>query len=226
MSDETPQGPPPSTPPQWGQPAPPPGGGGIPGAAPAPPYGGYAGSGAPPAWGSTAGSGETPYAGMYTPYAARGAPVGPGGLPLANYGLRLAGWLIDFILVGIVNALILWPLHAYHRTHLAAGSRGMAFHTGATGILIPAAIVLVYGMLLCGSARGQTLGMMLVRVRVVDANSGGPIGMARALGRGAFEYVAAFVLFIPWVVDMLFPLWDQRRQTLHDKVTNAVVVRV
>jgi len=163
---------------------------------------------------------------MYTPYAPQGAPVGPGGLPLANYGLRLGGWLIDFVLVGIVNFLILLPLHAYHRTHLTNGTRGMAFHANASGVLIPAAIVLLYGMFLCGSSRGQTLGMMLVRVRVIDADSGGPIGMARALGRGAFEYVAAFVLFIPWVVDMLFPLWDQRLQTLHDKVTNAVVVRV
>jgi uncharacterized RDD family membrane protein YckC len=152
-------------------------------------------------------------------------PVGPGGAPLASYGLRLAGWLIDAVLLWIVAIVILLPLHAFRRIHNTGNTHAMTIHTNGTGIIIPAVIILLYGMLLCGAARGQTLGMMIVKVRVVDANSGGPIGMARALGRAAFEYVLAAVLFIPWVVDMLFPLWDQRRQTLHDKVTNSVVVR-
>jgi hypothetical protein len=35
-----------------------------------------------------------------------------------------------------------------------------------------------------------------------------------------------FILFVvPWVIDMLWPLWDPRNQTLHDKVVNSVVVR-
>jgi RDD family len=33
-------------------------------------------------------------------------------------------------------------------------------------------------------------------------------------------------LFVPWIVDMLFPLWDSRKQTLHDKVTGALVLEV
>jgi len=184
----------------------------MPGAATPPPYGGYAGVGAPP-----------PYAAAT--YGAMG-PVGPGGAPLASYGLRLGGWLIDAVLLWVVAVLILWPLHAVHRTHDNGTTHGMTIHTGASGIFIPAIIVILYGMLFCGSNRGQTLGMMIVKVRVVDANGGGSIGMGRALGRAAFEYVMAAIIFIPWIVDMLFPLWDQRRQTLHDKVTNSVVVRV
>jgi uncharacterized RDD family membrane protein YckC len=213
MSDETPQGPPQGAPSPWQVPATPPPGGGFPSAPPPPPYGGFAGSGAPP------------------PYAAAGyqgamGPVGPNGAPLAGYGLRLGGWIIDAVLLWVVLALILWPLHAYRRVHETGNAHGMTLHANGVGILIPAVAVILYGMFLCGSARGQTIGMMIVRVRVVDANSGGPIGMARALGRGAFEYLMAAIVFIPWVVDMLFPLWDQRRQTLHDKVTNSVVVRV
>jgi|HubBroStandDraft_1064217.scaffolds.fasta_scaffold13429_3 uncharacterized RDD family membrane protein YckC len=226
MADETPQGPAGDAPSPWQVPATPPPGGPIPSAPPPPPYGGYAGVGAPPPYGAPP---PGTFDAMYTPYAAGGpgmSPVGPGGLPLANYGLRLAGWLIDLVVVWVVLLVILLPLHAFHRVHEATNQHMMAFHTNATGLLVPAAVVILYGMFLCGSARGQTLGMMIVRVKVVDANGGGPIGMGRALGRAAFEYVMAAVLFVPWVVDMLFPLWDQRRQTLHDKVTNAVVVRV
>jgi|HubBroStandDraft_1064217.scaffolds.fasta_scaffold38791_3 uncharacterized RDD family membrane protein YckC len=162
-----------------------------------------------------------PYAGGY---GMPGVPVGPGGAPLANYGQRLAGWLIDFVLLLVVTAVILLPIHAVRRVDTVRNTT--TFHTNGVGIVIPAIIVILYGMFMCGSARGQTLGMMIAKTRVVDANTGGPIGPARALGRAAFEYVLAIVIFIPWVVDMLFPLWDQRNQTLHDKVTNSVVVRV
>jgi uncharacterized RDD family membrane protein YckC len=31
---------------------------------------------------------------------------------------------------------------------------------------------------------------------------------------------------VPWIVDMLFPIWDPMNQTLHDKVSGTVVVRV
>jgi uncharacterized RDD family membrane protein YckC len=73
--------------------------------------------------------------------------------------------------------------------------------------------------------RGQTLGMMVVRVRAVDASSGQLIGVPRAIGRDLFERLLGFLFFLPLLVDLLFPLWDPRRQTLHDKVTNTVVIR-
>ena len=33
------------------------------------------------------------------------------------------------------------------------------------------------------------------------------------------------LLFIPWVIDMLFPLWDPMRQCLHDKVSRTIVIQ-
>jgi uncharacterized RDD family membrane protein YckC len=67
--------------------------------------------------------------------------------------------------------------------------------------------------------------MMAVSVRAVDEGTGGPIGFWRGLGRAAFEWLLWVVFFVPWVVDMLFPLWDVRHQTLHDKVSRTVVVK-
>ena len=34
------------------------------------------------------------------------------------------------------------------------------------------------------------------------------------------------LLGVIWLLDMLFPLWDAKRQTLHDKVAGSVVVRL
>ena len=92
------------------------------------------------------------------------------------------------------------------------------------GLSIAAVVVVGYGTVFCGSNRGQTIGMMAVGVRVVDAASGVPIGYWRAFGRALLEYVLAFAFFLPWVLDMLFPLWDRKNQTLHDKAVRSVVI--
>ena len=99
------------------------------------------------------------------------------------------------------------------------------YHVGVPGVLIDAVMVIVYGGLLCGLPRGQTIGMMATGTRVVTADAGTAIGLPRAFGRAAFEYLMVVALIVPWVVDMLFPLWDARNQTLHDKITDTVVIR-
>jgi uncharacterized RDD family membrane protein YckC len=149
---------------------------------------------------------------------------------LANYGVRLGGWLIDWVLLLIVSIPVLIVTHSVHRytaVVLSNGdvSRQRGFHVGIGGISLQAVIVIAYGSILCGSIRGQTVGMMLVGSRCIDEQRGGPIGFPRALGRAAFEYLLAIVFLIPWIIDMLFPIWDPKSQTLHDKVTRTVVVK-
>jgi uncharacterized RDD family membrane protein YckC len=34
------------------------------------------------------------------------------------------------------------------------------------------------------------------------------------------------ILGLIWLLDMLFPLWDAKKQTLHDKIVKTVVIRV
>ena len=99
------------------------------------------------------------------------------------------------------------------------------FWVGPRGFVIHGLVVLLYGTLFCGSRRGQTIGMMAAGTRAVDIASGAPIGYARAFGRALLEYVLALAFFLPWVIDMLFPLWDPMNQTLHDKATRTIVIR-
>jgi uncharacterized RDD family membrane protein YckC len=150
--------------------------------------------------------------------------------PYANYGARVGAWLIDWVITSIIGSIVLVPLHAVHQvTTGAADTTQPRPPFGLTitnqGALLFVLIVIIYTTAFTGSSRGQTLGMMAVRARAVDAAGGGPIGHARALGRVLVEYVLFVALFAPWVLDMLFPLWDPRRQTLHDKVTNTVVIK-
>jgi uncharacterized RDD family membrane protein YckC len=149
---------------------------------------------------------------------------------LASYGRRLGGWLIDWVILAVASSIILLPFGGLvHTTNVYAAngistSHSVSFHVSGWGLALHAVLIVGYGTLLCGSSRGQTVGMMAVGVRAVDQAAGTPIGHGRAFGRALLEYVLALVLFLPWVLDMLWPLWDSQNQTLHDKASRTIVV--
>jgi len=129
------------------------------------------------------------------------------------------------VLIFVVAIVIEIPLHVVRRIHEVSvtGTATTAYHTSALGSFLVVLIVVAYGGLMCGSERGQTVGMMAVGVRAIRLDTGGPIGYGRAVGRGVLEWILS-ILVLPWIVDMLFPLWDPKRQTLHDKATGTVVI--
>ncbi len=175
-------------------------------------------------WNGTAWT-EYVQAGGFTP----SVPAMMFGRSLAGYGSRLGGWLIDWLIVTAVyvpaSALSGGFGHAVRTYHPSNGVYETSYlGVRWPGVLIGAVLVVGYGTLLCGSRRGQTLGMMAVGVRAVDAATGAPIGYGRAFWRALFEYILALACFLPWVLDMLFPLWDPKKQTLHDKVARSVVI--
>ena len=67
----------------------------------------------------------------------------------------------------------------------------------------------------------QTLGHRAVGIRVVDANTGGPIGP----GRGALRWLVMSVTGAICTIGYWSPFFDsQRRQGWHDKASNAVAI--
>jgi uncharacterized RDD family membrane protein YckC len=69
--------------------------------------------------------------------------------------------------------------------------------------------------------RGQTLGKMAVGIKVVDADTGGFIGVPRGIGR----YFARILSAIALGLGYLWMLWDPRKQCWHDKLVRSVVIR-
>jgi uncharacterized RDD family membrane protein YckC len=153
----------------------------------------------------------------------------PGTMPYASWGLRLGGWLIDFVIFFVVQAVVgaLVPkkgaLTVHWVMHLHNGTVRHN-HLSFVALLITAALAVIYATILFGGPRGQTVGMMAVGVRGMADVGGGQVGYGRALGRALLEQVFRFTIIV-WIIDMLFPLWDKKRQTLHDKVVGAVVMR-
>lgn len=72
--------------------------------------------------------------------------------------------------------------------------------------------------------RGQTPGKWVMGIRVCDATTGGPITVSVSLVRAATLVLLSLACCIPAVLSMLWPLWDARRQTLHDKAAGTLVV--
>ncbi len=138
-----------------------------------------------------------------------------------------------FAVVSLVLVLLFRHTHALdiHLRYMASrGARHRRF--SLLPFVISAVLWVVYGTVSCGGRRGQTLGMMAVGVRAVRDQTLGALGYGRALGRALIEGVLQLLFFLSlllgvlWALDMLFPLWDAQRQTLHDKVSGAVVVRL
>jgi len=169
------------------------------------------------------------YPGGQSFYPNRTSQYSPGP-PLADYGLRLGGWLIDWLILLVICGVISALTHSFHYSHVATtfngfSSNNRSFRWGMPGALLSPLIVILYGTLMCGNSRAQTLGMMVTKIKAVKASSGAPIGYGAALGRALFEWFLAAIFFLPWVLDVLYPLWDPKKQTLHDKVSGTIVIR-
>jgi len=103
-------------------------------------------------------------------------------------------------------------------------------HSVAGRLIFVFILQALYNTLTIGSW-GRTVGMRAVGTLVVDANTGNRFGMGRAFGRYCAEAVLGLptllffgFLLLP-VLDLLWPLWDARNQTLHDKIASTVVIR-
>jgi uncharacterized RDD family membrane protein YckC len=79
------------------------------------------------------------------------------------------------------------------------------------------------------ATRGQTPGKMLVSTKVVDAVSYQLPSLTGAVMRFVVPSAAAFIPVGGGLLTMLvyaWLLWDPRRQGLHDKAANTVVIDV
>jgi uncharacterized RDD family membrane protein YckC len=95
---------------------------------------------------------------------------------------------------------------------------------GVIGFVVAWLAVLGYGAWNFGYRQGKSgssIGKSTLGLRVVDAESGAPIGFGRSLIRQLVHAADVISLGLGY----LWPLWDSTRQTFADKLASTVVVR-
>ncbi len=157
---------------------------------------------------------------------------GAGAYRFATWGSRAVAAIVDWLVILVPTIAIYAVLVAIG---LSSDSGGIAAVViGALiGVLALTIAVLLYSPLLMkrpGPRNGQTLGKQMLNIRVVRAN-GEPMDFATGAIRDVvLKYLAvgiasSFIPFIPWLLDILWPLWDEENRALHDFIVGSRVIR-
>jgi uncharacterized RDD family membrane protein YckC len=144
----------------------------------------------------------------------------------ASWGSRVAAFLLDglivFAIVGIPVVIVVVAILASTSEPERDGG-GLAVAMIVVVYLVALALPFVYYTVLQGGARGATWGTRALGIRVVHQD-GQALGYGRAFGRYGIQLLLG-ILVLPLLADYLWPLWDAKNQSLHDKVVGSVVVR-
>ncbi|MDN5795205.1 MAG: RDD family protein [Intrasporangium sp.] len=169
-------------------------------------------------------------------------PTTSDGVPLASWGRRLAAWIIDGIVIVVISGILinlLVPSYAQMLEDIMkamdsndreaintiiVNSAGTVFLVALLSYLIAS----VYAIA-CWVTTAQTIGKMALRISVRRTDRPGPLDIVTAIRRrllallSVIPGVSAFYSIV-LLLDGLWPLWDERRQTLHDKIASTQVV--
>ena len=142
----------------------------------------------------------------------------------AGFGRRLLGLIIDGIVIAVIAGVLSFAL----------GAAGVARLYGFVGA--EAVVALVYYTWGWGS--GQTVGCMVMNMRLADQDTGSAPGYAKGLIRAIVVLVLSYgatlaqlsgsqalgILGLLGLVGDLWMLWDAKKQTWQDKVAGTIVV--
>ncbi|MET8999014.1 RDD family protein [Amycolatopsis sp. NPDC004169] len=158
--------------------------------------------------------GQAPYGqqapfGQPAPFGQQGNPFGPP-RNYASWGQRALGWLVDMGPV-VLLYLILIPV-------AIIGSN--AFSVLALVGSLAWIGWCVYNRWIQQGNTGQSLGKRIAKIKLVREDTGQPIGPGMAFVRDLAHFVDNVICYVGW----LWPLWDDKSQTLADKIIGTVVV--
>lgn len=135
----------------------------------------------------------------------------------AGFWVRVGASLIDTVLVTLATL----PIYGLFAGSRAWALTGPSLGSGAADVLVswvvPALVVIVFWL-----TRQATPGKMVFGARVVDARTGGTLGVGQSIGR----YLGYFVSTVPLGLGLLWVAFDARKQGWHDKLAGTVVIRV
>ena len=168
-------------------------------------------------------------------------PPGAGGPRPTLTGRRvLAGWwsrvgaaVVDGVIIGVGGLVLVIAITAPFSIGFFA-SDGVGIVAVLVGLLIAvlctSIVALFYAPALMARTNGKTLGRSATGCRVIRAD-GKPITFGFAMVREVLVktllvgIVSGATGGIGWLLDVLWPLWDEENRALHDFVVNTRTIR-
>jgi len=154
---------------------------------------------------------------------------------LASWWSRVGAYLLDgLILLGVILVPLVIGLVLTFKDSEIDPVTDEISNVGGAGILVLVLTTLLYlafdiwNRVFRQGTKGQSLGKKVVGIQVVRAAHGDPIGVGAGFGRWGITLVMGFVPFVSFIIvllDYLWPLWDDKNQSLHDKVVSSIVIR-
>lgn len=162
-------------------------------------------------------------------------PGQPGAPPpvyeLSGWWRRVGAEIIDAIIIMVISMVFVVPFVTLAVTQ-AALTEGpdSAFSTLDIGLnFLSLAVGAVYYCAIMVSTNGRTIGKMAAGIRVVRED-GEAVDVWFAFKRQTlvitllFNTLGLLLLWIPGLLNYLWPLWDEKNQALHDKIVHSRVV--
>lgn len=187
-----------------------------------PPYGAAPGTQYPAAYASGTPGAYPPAPPGYYPvpagngYGGVGSPQAPyslvpsSSLPLADPGTRLGAFVLDSVAVAIPWFMLI----------------GLATATASEAMVGLATLAMFFGPALyfiaCWASGGQTLGARALGLKVVRSD-GSNVGVGSAIARCIGLYLCLCML-VPGMFGLMYMLWDDKKQGLHDKMGDTIVI--
>jgi uncharacterized RDD family membrane protein YckC len=150
-----------------------------------------------------------PQMGGYQPMAVA-SPGSYGG-----FWIRVVAYIIDAIILGIIGGILSVPLGVNYSD---VNSLTSAAARTSNGIDLVLSLVYFVGL---WTYMGGSIGQRILGMRVVDATTGQPIGLGKAVIRWLGVLLSFFVCFI----GVIWVAFDGRKQGWMDKIAGTVVVR-
>jgi len=143
------------------------------------------------------------------------------GRELSGWWRRVGAYLLDAIFTSIVSWVGVGLIYG--------GSEALGVVLVLAGIVV-AFLYFPITMMREGENNGQSFGKQILGIRVIR-DSGESVSFGWALLRQfvviylLFSVVGGFLFGIPWLIDVLWPLWDSQNRALHDMIVSSHVVR-
>lgn len=146
----------------------------------------------------------------------------PLSLPLASMQKRITSFVIDDMVITLFFIIIFYDQFSAVFSNITVVDEATLESINAfiaQNLLVVLSIKLIYHTVLVWQ-NGMTLGKYLMKIKVVDLETGNTPSFQKAFLRAAVRIPSEVLFYLGFLMAFFVPL----RQTLHDKLSNCVVV--